>query len=173
MKASSALLSSKALDAFIDRRRKLNRSFAAQFPAAINEGVERFALQLGAAASIGQDVDEESCGIVIGNGNHFAQSALNLWGELSLAIGLHHEEQFHERGRIKGSVAVVIGADRRVGLREVDYAEGKIVGGEAREIFQRRFGRVRQLRAKIGIDRNGFEFPEVSESYCSPEDERE
>ena len=56
---------------------------------------------------------------------------------------------------------MVIGTERGVRLGEIDDAEGEIIGGEAREICQRRVRRAGELRAQLGIDRDSFEFPEV------------
>jgi len=59
---------------------------------------------------------------------------------------------------------VIIGADRTVWFGEIDDTEREIIRGEPREIFQRRFRDARELRAQVGVHRNGFEFAEVSES---------
>jgi hypothetical protein len=105
--------------------------------------------------------DEEGRGVVIGDGNHFAQRAVDLGAEFSLPIGFGHEEKFDQRRRVEGEVAVVIGANRSVGLGEIDDAEREVVGGQPGKIFQRSFGRAGYLCAQLGIHRQGFEFAEV------------
>ena len=101
----------------------------------IDEIFQRFAFELGTAAGIGKNIDKEGRGVVVGNVNHFAQRALDLGTELSLAIGLDHEEEFHERRRIEGCVAVVIGAARSFWFGQVDDAQREIIGGESRKVL--------------------------------------
>src|SRR5205814_1298811 len=115
---------------------------------------------------VGEDVDEEGRRIVIGDRNHLAQSPVDLRTGFSLAKSLDHEEELDDGSRIERRVAVVIGPERSVWLREIDNAQGEIVGGETGEVSERRFRGARDLCPQLGIDRDGFEFAEVAADDC-------
>jgi hypothetical protein len=148
------------------------REVAVQFPAAIDEVLERFAFQLGAAAGLREDIEKEGRRVVVGDPDHLAQSSLDLGREPALVKRLDHEEELHERGRIEWDVAMIIGAHWSIRFRQFDDAEGKVFGGEFREIFQRCLRGVRDFRAERRVNRDSFEFPEIGESGSGRQEQK-